>query len=90
MAPGSVFVACLNRRLHMATTIYAVTLASLIALSLGYPALIWWSGLAAVVATALWFYFRLRDAHLDRHGEGVAEPEGDALGPRRRPMDVDD
>ena len=74
----------------MATAIYAVTLASLALLSLAYPGLVWWSALAAVVATALWFYFRLRNAQLERRGDGVAELEDDVLGPRRGPTDVDD
>jgi hypothetical protein len=73
----------------MATPLYVVTLAALVLLSLAVPGLVWWSALAAVVATALWYYFRLRDAELDRRGDGVAELEGDALGPRRG-TDVDE
>jgi uncharacterized protein YqfA (UPF0365 family) len=73
----------------MATPIYVVTIAALIVLSLAVPGLVWWSALAAVVATALWYYFRLRDAELDRRESGVAGLEGDALGSRRG-TDVDD
>jgi len=74
----------------MATAIYVATLAALVLLSLAYPVLVWWSALGAVFATALWYYFRLRDTELDRRGEGVADLEGDALGPRRSGPDVDD
>ena len=77
-------------RHDMATVLYIAMLAGLVILSLVHPALVWWSALAAVGATALWYYFRLRDAELDRHGEGVADLEGDALGFRHGAPDVDD
>jgi Flp pilus assembly protein TadB len=74
----------------MATAIYISTLVALIIISLVAPDLVWWSFLAALAATPLWYYFRLRDAQLDKRGEAVADLEGDALGPRREAQNVDD
>ena len=56
----------------MATALYVATLLALVAVSFVYPAVVWGTAALAAVATALWYYVRLRDADLDRR-EGVRE-----------------